>query len=354
MDDLLDIRIKSVDRIKTPEEIEELYPLSTELRNRVKEYRQSVNDIITGNDKRKVAIVGPCSIHDFDAAIDYANRLKKLSDVVSDQLFIIMRTYFEKARTSVGWKGLILDPDLNGDFNIEKGITLARALLLEITRIGVPVGCEILDPIIPQYIDGLISWASIGARTTESQIHRNLVSGLSYTVGFKNSTSGDFMAAVNGMKSAKQPASFLGVSRDGMSMIFRTNGNDSCHVILRGSDTSPNYYEEDVEKVEAMLEQNGLRKAIVIDCSHGNSRKDYTKQIRVARNVVEQIIWGKESIKGFMLESNIKEGKQEIKKDKSLLEYGVSITDSCIGWEETERSLRKIAELLRHRKIDTI
>ena len=347
MNKLQDLRIARIDDIVSPEELSLAFPMSDELRTKVSHYRETVNNIILGKDNRKLAIVGPCSIHDPEAALDYAERLKKLTPEIGDVFFPVMRTYFEKGRTSIGWKGLVFDPDLNGSNDIGKGLAIARSLLIRLTELGVPVGCEVLDPIIPQYIDELMCWASIGARTTEGQVHRNIASGLSIAVGFKNSTSGDLNAAINGMKSAASPAAFLGVSKDGKTMVFRTRGNDTCHLILRGGDSSPNYYDEDIENAESLLEKEGLNKAIIVDCSHGNSRKDFRRQIRVLRSVVDQIAWGTESIKGFMIESNINEGRQEILSDKALMKYGMSITDACLGWNETEESLKRAAEIIR-------
>lgn len=341
-----DVRIKCISPLLPPGEIEKLYPISEESAHQVKSYRETIEAILNGEDKRLLAIVGPCSIHDPKAAIEYAKKLKELADEVSDVFFVIMRTYFEKPRTTVGWKGLVLDPDMNGSYDIEKGVRTARSLLLEITKLGLPVGCEVLDPIIPQYIDDLISWSSIGARTTESQTHRNLASGLSVPVGFKNSTSGDLTIAINAIKSAQSPASFIGVSKAGESVIFRTTGNDAGHLILRGGDV-PNYYEDDVENAVKLMEKANLNPAIIIDCSHGNSHKDYTRQKRVLRSVIDQKIWGDKAIKGFMLESNLFEGNQSIPENKCELKYGVSVTDACIGWEETERIIRHSASLLR-------
>ncbi len=341
-----DIRIKEIESLKTPREISRLIPLSEEDRLKILSFRKSVNDIIFGRDKRLLAIVGPCSIHDPSAAIEYARKLKTLSDELSDQFLIVMRTYFEKPRTNLGWKGLILDPDMDGSGDIEKGIMVARKLLIDITEIGLPVGCEVLDPIIPQYIDEIMSWSSIGARTTESQTHRNLASGLSVAVGFKNGTSGDLMSAVNAIKSAAGEASFIGISKDGMSSVFRTTGNDAGHLILRGGEDGPNYYEDEVENALRLLKDNGLNEAVIIDCSHANSRKDYKRQKRVLRSVIDQVVWGNDKIKGFMLESNICEGAQKIPSDKKDLKYGVSVTDACIGWAESERILRNAAKLL--------
>ena len=339
-----DINIAAIDDLMTPAQIARLCPVDQALQDRVQSYRQTVRDILTRKDSRLLAIVGPCSIHDTEAALDYAGRLKKLSDELSDRFFVIMRTYFEKPRTTVGWKGLILDPDLDGSYNIDKGLIKARNLLIEIGKLGLPVGCEMLDPIIPQYIDELISWASIGARTTESQTHRNLASGLSVPVGFKNSTSGELSNAINAIKSAAAPASFIGMDKDGRSAVYRTRGNNMCHLIMRGGDRAPNYYEDDVETARKKLLDSSLNDAIIIDCSHGNSRKDFRRQKRVLRSVVDQVVWGDDSIRGFMLESNINEGNQPIGGD---LAYGVSITDACIGWDETERILTASANILR-------
>lgn len=341
-----DVRIKNIEKLSTPREIAELYPLSDKDREMILSFRKSVNDIIYGKDRRLLAIVGPCSIHDPKAALEYAQRLKRLSDELSRHFFIVMRTYFEKPRTNLGWKGLILDPDMDGSGDIEKGIMVARKLLIDITEIGLPVGCEVLDPIIPQYIDEIMSWSSIGARTTESQTHRNLASGLSVAVGFKNGTSGDLMSAINAIKSAKGEASFIGISKDGLSSVYRTTGNDAGHLILRGGEDGPNYYEDEVEDAIKLLKENGLRESLIIDCSHANSRKDYTRQKRVLRSVMDQVVWGNSNIKGFMLESNLNEGSQKIPQDKSELRYGVSVTDACIGWEETERVLRNASSLL--------
>ena len=348
--DTQDLRIARIDRLMTPSEIQAICPASKEAEERIASFRKSVNAIIRSEDLRLLAIIGPCSIHDPAAAIDYAGRLKKLSNSVSDVFLVVMRTYFEKPRTALGWKGLITDPDMDESCNIEKGLIIARRLLLEITDIGLPVGCEVLDPIVPQYTDELMSWSSIGARTTESQTHRSLASGLSVAVGFKNSTSGDLTAAVNACRSASSPASFIGVERNGKLAVFRSKGNESCHLILRGGDTGPNYYEDDVEDAKRMMEKLSLDPRIIIDCSHQNSHKDYHRQKRVLRSVIDQVRWGEKAIKGFMLESNIREGSQKIPEDLSCLEYGVSVTDGCIGWEETESIVTHAAELVREAK----
>ena len=332
MKKIQDVRIRTIEPLTTPKAMEDVSPVSEEESEKIASFRQQVNAIIKGEDNRLLAVIGPCSIHDPAAAIDYAKRLKKLSDDVSDVFFIVMRTYFEKPRTALGWKGLITDP------------------VIDITDIGLPVGCEVLDPIVPQYTDELMSWSSIGARTTESQTHRSLASGLSVAVGFKNSTSGDLTAAVNAAKAASRPASFIGVSRDGRLAVFRSAGNEATHLILRGGAQGPNYYEDDVEEAAKMMEKTGLKPAVIIDCSHQNSRKDWTRQKRVLRAVIDQVRWGETEIKGFMLESNLHEGSQKIPSDLSLLKYGVSVTDGCIGWDETERIVKNAAELIKEAK----
>ena len=326
-----DLRIRCIEMLKTPAEMEKELPISQELASRISGYRESVSDIIHGKDERLLAIIGPCSIHDPKAGIEYAEKLKKLADEVSDTFFVVMRTYFEKPRTALGWKGLITDPDMDESCDIQKGLMIARRLLMDINEMGLPVGCEVLDPIVPQYIDELMSWSSIGARTTESQTHRSLASGLSVPVGFKNSTSGDLTAAINAAKSASRPASFIGVQRDGRLGVFRSMGNAAPHLILRGGDQGPNYYEDDVEDAAKMMKEAGLEPAIIIDCSHQNSRKDWSRQ-------------------KFMLESNLHEGSQKIPSDLSLLKYGVSVTDGCIGWDETERIVKNAAELIKEAK----
>lgn len=342
-----DLRIESISSIRSPEELSSLYPLLEEDRKRICSFRKSVADILTGSDRRMLAIIGPCSIHDPGAALEYAGKLKALSEKVSDEFFVIMRTYFEKPRTALGWKGLILDPFMNGTYDIDRGLEICRRLLLDITRIGLPVGCECLDPIVPQYTDELMSWSSIGARTTESQTHRAISSGLSVPVGFKNSTSGDYSAAINAAKSALVGAAFIGVRRDGSIARYMTKGNPYTHIILRGGVHGPNYHENDVESAVEDMKKAGLEPRIVIDCSHANSNKDYTRQKRVLRSIVDQKVWGDTAIKGFMLESNLLEGSQKIPSNPSLLKYGVSVTDPCIGWEETERIVTHAASIIR-------
>ena len=352
MKKIQDVRIRTMEPLTTPKAMEDVSPVSEEESEKIASFRQQVNAIIKGEDNRLLAIIGPCSIHDTAAALDYAERLKKLADSVSDVFFIVMRTYFEKPRTTTGWKGLILDPDMDGSYNIPKGVQVARKLLLDIASLGLPLGCEVLDPIIPQYTDVLMSWSSIGARTTESQVHRNLASGLSVPVGFKNSTSGDITNALNAIKSANCPASFIGVNKDGQCSVFHTSGNEYAHLIMRGGDDGPNYYEDVVEEAGDEMNKRGLLPSIIIDCSHANSKKDYKRQKRVLRNVIEQVTLSSPYIKGFMLESNLFEGSQKISDSSSSLRYGVSVTDGCIGWDETERIMEHAADVLRKSKLE--
>lgn len=312
----------------------------TEDANRtVVEGRKVIGRIIRKEDPRVLAIVGPCSIHDPVAALDYARRLAELRKKVLDKVYVVMRVYFEKPRTVLGWRGLIFDPGLDGSADIPRGLREARRLLLTINELGLPAGSEILDPIVPQYITDLLSWASIGARTTESQTHREMASGLSMPVGFKNGTDGSLESAINAMTSSLNPHSFIGIDQEGMTSILRTRGNDTIHLILRGGKMGPNYYEENVERAEEMLKRSGLPEAIVVDCSHMNSGKNHMRQARVFHAFLNQRTRGRKSLIGFMLESNLFEGNQEIPKDLSNLKYGVSITDACIGWEETEKLL---------------
>ncbi len=334
-----DIRIKDYEALATSKQLQEKIPTTATVEKQISKSREIVNNIILNKDNRILAIVGPCSIHDPKAAMEYAAKLKKISDKIGDKLYIVMRTYFEKPRTVGGWKGLIIDPDLDGSYNIEKGLTIARSLLIDIIKLGLPVGCEVLDPVVPQYIDELMSWSAIGARTTESQTHRNLSSGLSVAVGFKNSTNGDISNAINAIKSAALPSAFIGVDRLGNISVIRTCGNELGHLILRGGTHGPNYYDEKVEEARESLLKNDLTPSIIVDCSHANSGKRAYRQERVLRSVIDQINFGETSIRGFMLESNIKAGAQKINSDLSSLEYGVSVTDECVSIEDTERML---------------
>ncbi len=309
--------------------------------------RQTIKDILNRKDPRLLVVIGPCSIHDVEAARDYARRLKTLHDELGDTLFIVMRIYFEKPRTTVGWKGLINDPRMDDSFHIEEGIHKARELLVWLAELGLPSATEALDPISPQYLGDLFSWAAVGARTTESQTHREMASGLSMPVGFKNGTDGSLMVAINALKSVSQPHSFLGINQKGQATVIQTRGNVCGHVILRGGNGQPNYDSVHVKLCEEALSAAGLRQTIVIDCSHGNSNKQPELQPLVADNVASQILEGNRSIVGIMLESNIHAGNQPIPDDLSQLRYGVSVTDACIDWETTEKLLREMREKLR-------
>jgi 3-deoxy-7-phosphoheptulonate synthase len=334
-----DLHISEIKPLISPLELTEEFPM-TELSNKtIVKSRETVINILNKKDKRPMAIVGPCSIHDTMAALEYAERLMKLKSRIEDRIFVVMRTYFEKPRTTIGWKGLITDPHLDGTYDIAMGLRMARKLLLDITESGIPCGSEMLDPIVPQYIADLISWASIGARTTESQTHREMASGLSMPVGFKNGTSGNLELAVNAMVSARHPHSFIGIDQYGKTSIYNTSGNINSHVILRGGRSGPNYYEEDVEKAETIIRDFDIEPSIIIDCSHENSGKKYNRQQRVLRAILDQRKRGKTSIVGFMIESNLKSGSQKIPDDLSDLVYGQSITDGCVSWEETEEML---------------
>ena len=334
-----DIRIAHTGPIITPRELKDLYPLTDSGSENVYRYRSVINDILTGKDRRMIGIVGPCSIHDRTAALEYAQMLKDYSKKVEDRLFLVMRVYFEKPRTTIGWRGLITDPHLDGSYDIIEGLKLARKIMTEINDLGLPIGSEVLDPIVPQYIADLISWAAIGARTTESQTHRQLASGLSMPIGFKNGTSGDLKLAVDAMASTCHEHSFIGIDQDGKTCILTTKGNEQVHMIMRGGRSGPNYYEEFVEDAEELFKAAGIEPKIMIDCSHANSSKDPNKQARVLRSVIDQRKRGKTSLFGFMIESNIHEGNQKIGEDPSELAYGVSITDPCVSWDMTKSML---------------
>jgi len=306
--------------------------------------REAIADIIHGRDRNRiVVVVGPCSIHDPEAAYEYARKLKSLADRTKDQLLIVMRTYFEKPRTTVGWKGLINDPHLDGTCDIEMGLELARTILRTINEMGMPCASEMLDPVIPQYISDLVSWAAIGARTTESQTHRQMASGLSMPVGFKNSTDGTLQAAFNAIISARHSHTFLGINLDGMTSLVKTSGNQDCHIVLRGGGGRTNYGPEDIKRGIEVFSHNGLARPIMVDCSHDNSNKDHTRQALVCREVLRQVREGQPAIMGLLLESNLHPGKQNWKKGAALA-HGVSITDACIGWNETETLILEVAE----------
>ncbi|MGB3208029.1 MAG: 3-deoxy-7-phosphoheptulonate synthase [Crinalium sp.] len=344
---LVNTHIEDSQLLITPNDLKAKLPLTDLAEKNVLQYRQEIEDILDFKDNRKFIVVGPCSIHDIKAAEEYAERLKVLAEKVKDKLLLIMRVYFEKPRTTVGWKGLINDPDMDDSFHIEKGLLIARSLLLKIAEFGLPAGTEALDPIVPQYIAELISWSAIGARTTESQTHREMASGLSMPVGFKNGTDGSVKVALNALQSAREPHNFVGINQQGQVSIFRTKGNDYGHVILRGGDRQPNFDAANVKIAEEKLKEANLPPRIVIDCSHGNTNKDYKLQGTVFENVVQQIVEGNSSIVGMMLESHLSEGNQKIPHKLDQLKYGVSVTDKCINWEETEKII-----LAAHQKLN--
>lgn len=333
---LFNIHIENSHTLITPQEIKTKLPLTDSAEKTVLRARKEIEAILEGQDNRKFIVVGPCSIHDIKAAEEYSERLNILSSRVKDKLLLIMRVYFEKPRTTVGWKGLINDPYMDDSFHIEKGLLMARSLLLKIAEMGLPTATEALDPIVPQYIGELIAWSAIGARTTESQTHREMASGLSMPVGFKNGTDGSIQVALNALQSAKIPHHFLGINPQGQVSIFKTTGNAYGHIILRGGNRQPNFDAANVRLAEEKLKEANLSPRIVIDCSHGNSNKDYKLQASVLENVIQQIIDGNTSIVGMMLESNLYEGNQSIPSNLEQLKYGVSVTDKCIDWQETE------------------
>jgi len=342
---LHDAHIQSVVQITTPRELRAELPHTPVTSRTVMQGREAVERILDREDPRLLAVVGPCSIHDLAAAADYARRLAALAAELADSLLLIMRVYFEKPRTSLGWKGLINDPYLNDTFRIDEGLHKARRFLLDVAGLGLPAATEALDPLMPQYIGDLISWTAIGARTTESQTHREIASGLSTAVGFKSATDGSFDAAVNAVRAALGPHHFLGVTDEGRPAVFGTTGNPYPHLVLRGG-AQTNYDAASVARCEAALRADGLPVSIVIDCSHGNSRKDPARQADVLRTVAGQIEAGNRSLVGFMLESNLRAGTQPIPKDPADLVYGVSITDACIDWPSTEALLRETAARL--------
>jgi 3-deoxy-7-phosphoheptulonate synthase len=312
--------------------------------------RAEIGHLLTGQDDRLLVVVGPCSVHDPAAALEYAQRLARVSAQFRDDLMIVMRVYFEKPRTTVGWKGLINDPTLDGKFNINEGLRRARRFLLDVLELGLPTGTEFLDPITPQFIADLISWGAIGARTSESQVHRELASGLSMPVGFKNGTGGGVQVAIDGIRSAHHPHHFLSVTKQGGAAIVSTRGNPECHVILRGGDSGPNYSADDVARVVADLERAGLVGRLMIDCSHANSGKDHARQPIVVSDVAGQIAGGSQAIFGVMLESFLVDGNQNHEKTRGALVYGQSITDKCMSWERTEPLFTELAEAVRKRR----
>ncbi len=348
MTQLINARILSQESLPSPASIQTEVPHTKRSVAAVLHGRAQLEDILDRKDPRRFVVVGPCSIHDPEAALDYARRLKTLAAEVADVLLVIMRVYFEKPRTTVGWKGLINDPNRDDSFDMVKGIRLARTLLRDISELGLPVGTEALDPLMPQYLGDLVSWNAIGARTTESQTHREMASGLSTPVGLKNGTDGSLTVAINAMQSAGTPHAFLGIDTEGRTCVIRTAGNPHVHLILRGGAT-PNYTAESVAQAEAMLLKAGLPASIVVDCSHGNSNKNPARQTIVLQDVMQQIRSGSNCLVGMMLESNIVAGTQKIQADLSTLVYGQSVTDSCIGWDETVIAIKSAADLLRGR-----
>ncbi len=344
-DSLNNVHVNAEEVLITPNELKEALPISKHALDKISESRQVISDIVHGKDHRLLVISGPCSIHDTDAAIEYAKKLKALGEELNESLYVVMRVYFEKPRTTVGWKGLINDPHLNGTFEIDAGLRKARKLLIELAEMEIPMATEALDPISPQYLAELFAWSAIGARTTESQTHREMASGLSMPVGFKNGTDGSLDTAINALKAAASGHSFMGINQQGQVAVIKTSGNPDGHVILRGG-KQPNYDSVNVAECEVKLKKAGLPNALVVDCSHGNSSKDHNRQPLVARDISNQIAEGNESIIGIMLESHLNEGNQSSEQPLSEMKYGVSITDACIDWAATDTLLREMAAKL--------
>jgi 3-deoxy-7-phosphoheptulonate synthase len=340
-----DLHVLATQPLIAPGVLKNELPVDEPMVETVFNARETIRQILRGHDDRILCVVGPCSIHDPEAALDYAQRLVKLRHTLANRLYIIMRVYFEKPRTTVGWKGLINDPHMDDSCDVEAGLRIGRRLLLEINRMGLPAGTELLDPITPQYIADLISWTAIGARTTESQTHREMASGLSMPVGFKNSTEGNLQVAVNAIESSRRPHSFLGINQDGITAIVRTSGNPDTHVVLRGGRT-PNYDAASIEGCQLLLAKAALEPRLMVDCSHAQTSKDYTKQPSVLSALVEQVRSGSRAIMGVMLESNIAAGNQTLAEDRAMLKYGVSVTDPCIDWPTTEICLTEAARAL--------
>jgi len=341
------INVDSQGVLVTPEQLWEALPMSDVVSQTVADSREVLANILDRKDHRLFVVVGPCSIHDTDAAMDYARRLKALADELDDTLYIVMRVYFEKPRTTVGWKGLINDPHLDDSFKIEEGLHIGRKLLLDILELGLPTSTEALDPISPQYLQDLISWSAIGARTTESQTHREMASGLSSAVGFKNGTDGGLTVATNALNSVSKPHRFLGINRQGQVSVFPTKGNSYGHIVLRGGSAGPNYDSVHIRLCEEALEKAKLASNIMVDCSHANSSKKPELQPLVVENVANQLVEGNDSIVGLMIESNINAGNQSIPDNLGELHYGVSVTDGCIDWETTESCLRELQDKVK-------
>ena len=348
-----DLNIIGHNRLATPEELKLQLPLNEQVVSAVGEARRTIKNILSGKDKRLLVVVGPCSIHDTDAALEYGRRLQDLANSLSHTLYIVMRTYFEKPRTTVGWKGLINDPHLDDSFQIEEGIRIARELMIDLSILGLPLATEALDPVTPQYLQDLIAWSAIGARTTESQTHREIASGLSSPVGFKNATDGRLDVAINALKSVANPHRFLGIDGSGKVSVVSTRGNGAAHIVLRGGDNGPNYSKNHISECEQALAKASLNQKIMVDCSHANANKQHERQKLVVEDIGTQIANGNNSIIGLMIESHLKAGNQALTNNRDELEYGVSITDACIDWETTEELLKNlsttIAEALERR-----
>ncbi|MEU1389940.1 MULTISPECIES: 3-deoxy-7-phosphoheptulonate synthase [unclassified Nonomuraea] len=341
-----DLRITSFEPLPTPHELIGEQPLGPEREALVAASRNAVRDVLAGDDDRLLLIVGPCSVHDPEAALDYARRLAAATRDLGDALCVVMRVYFEKPRTTIGWKGLINDPDIDGGHDVQRGLRLARTVLLDVLDTGLPVGCEFLEPTSPQYIADAVTWGAIGARTPESQVHRQLTSGLSMPVGFKNATDGDVQVAIDGVKAAAHPQVFFGIDDEGRAAVVSTTGNPDCHVILRGGRTGPNYDPQSIGDALALLAKAGLPERLIIDASHGNSGKDHVRQAAVVREVAGRLAAGEKGVAGLMVESFLVPGRQEPGPAEGLT-YGQSITDACVGWEETERLLAELADAVR-------
>ncbi|MCA9633015.1 MAG: 3-deoxy-7-phosphoheptulonate synthase [Myxococcales bacterium] len=342
-----DVRIQSLRPLLPPAILMEELPCSSRGLHQVTQFRKAISDVLQGRDRRLVVVVGPCSIHDPKAGLEYAERLREQADRFSDDLLVVMRTYFEKPRTTIGWKGLINDPHLDDSFAINQGLRIARRFLRDVVELGLPTGTEFLDPISPQFIADLVSWGAIGARTVESQVHRELASGLSMPVGFKNGTGGSIQIAVDALRSARHPHRFLSVTKQGLAAIIETTGNSDCHVILRGGGGHPNYSPDHIAATTQRLESARVNRRLMIDCSHANSGKDAERQPEVARAIAEQLTAGSDAIFGVMLESFLVGGRQDAKPGQDLT-YGQSITDACLSWEATPPVLERLATSRRH------
>jgi len=343
------LNIHKVSPIIAPSDLKQVFPLTEKNAQHVFASREKIKAILHGHDQRVMAVVGPCSIHEPKAAIEYARRLAVLAKEVEDQIFVVMRVYFEKPRTTIGWKGLINDPDLDGSHRISKGLGVARRLFCAITDLGLPIASEMLDPITPQFLSDMISWGAIGARTTESQTHREMASGLSFPVGFKNGTDGSLNVATDAMSASLHEHSFLGINAEGRTSIVHTCGNPDVHLVLRGGNSGPNFHPEAIAAATELLKKSQLPSSIMVDCSHANSNKDHTRQGAVLNDVIDQILGGNSALNSVMIESNLESGNQAIPLDLSQLRYGVSVTDKCVDWSTTEKMLRSARQRLASR-----